>query len=82
VLARKVDGVWTLTTLDRADGGKLIRPEGHVLVYWDGSAIKEELTPRVSWLRGSGPHGGYSMFYDFHADRVTVDLTHYRDNWQ
>ncbi|TIQ18883.1 MAG: hypothetical protein E5X51_23460 [Mesorhizobium sp.] len=73
-------GNWSQLTLDRA-AGKIMRPEGHARIYWEGGAVKEELTSRVSYLRGSGPAGGYSMFYNFNANRITVDLTDFRSAW-
>ncbi|RWK94549.1 MAG: hypothetical protein EOR53_18255 [Mesorhizobium sp.] len=71
---------WDELELDRA-AGKIARPEGHARIYWEGGAVKEELTSRVSYWRGSGARGGYAMFYNFNADRITVDLTAFRSTF-
>lgn len=75
---------WDLTTIDYSTGGKIARPEGHVRNWWDpsNSTIREDMTSRVSYWRGAGPDGGYSMFYDFNANRVTVDLLDWRSIWK
>ncbi|RWQ56573.1 MAG: hypothetical protein EOS82_03520 [Mesorhizobium sp.] len=71
---------WDTLTLDSA-AGKIARPEGHARQYWESSTVKEELTSRVSYWRGSGPRGGYAMFYNFNADRITIDLTAFRSTF-
>ncbi|TIL94803.1 MAG: hypothetical protein E5Y73_09725 [Mesorhizobium sp.] len=71
---------WELTEIDRA-AGKIFRPEGHARQYWESSTVKEALTSRVSYLRGSGARGGYAMFYNTNADRVTVDLAAFRSTF-
>ncbi|MER8924330.1 hypothetical protein [Mesorhizobium sp. M0859] len=71
---------WDEVTLDRS-AGKIARPEAHARQYWETSTIKESLTPRVSYWRGSGARGGYAMFYNFNADRITIDLTAFRSTF-
>lgn len=71
---------WGEVEIDRA-AGKIFRPEGHARQYWEGGTVKEDMTPRVSYLRGSGPRGGYAMFYNFNADRITIDLTAFRSSF-
>lgn len=71
---------WDETLIDRTEG-KIARPEGHARIYWESSAVKEALTSRVSYWRGSGPRGGYAMFYNFNADRITIDLTALRSTF-
>ncbi|WP_287384973.1 hypothetical protein, partial [Mesorhizobium sp.] len=71
---------WSAVTIDRTQG-KIARPEGHSRQYWETGEIKEDLTSRVSYWRGSGQHGGYSMFYNFNAERITIDLTAFRSTW-
>lgn len=71
---------WDETLIDRTEG-KIARPEGHARIYWESSAVREALTSRVSYWRGSGPRGGYAMFYNFNADRITIDLTALRSTF-
>lgn len=71
---------WSELTLDRS-AGKIARPEGHARQFWQAAAIKEELTSRFSYWRGSGARGGYAMFYNFNADRITVDLANFRSTF-